>query len=291
VKSRLLSGISIPRALLKFTSCCISKVLIAIGSDACRWEIAIICDVTPNRIQSAVDEDTSQTVNFEWRSSCSIRVGLVEDEPETRAALVKQIALQPDMNLVLTATNRAQALALLPSHPVDVLLVDLGLPDGSGLDVIAEARGLWPNCNVLVATVFGDEAHVLPSIDAGATGYILKDSNTPALIDEIRSVHSGGSPISPMVARKILTRTMLMTTQAREKNCPQESGQVVSLSARELLVLQLVSKGFNADEVASTMGISSSTVRTFVRRIYVKLEVRTRVGAIDVARRRGILLD
>ncbi|MES2612112.1 MAG: response regulator transcription factor [Pseudomonadota bacterium] len=236
-----------------------------------------------------------------------IRVGVVEDEPEEREAFAEHITAQPDMELVLVATNRAEALALLPRHAVDVLLVDLGLPDGSGLDVIVAARARWPDCNVLVSTIFGDEAHVLPSIGAGATGYLLKDSSAPGLVDEIRSVHAGGSPISPMVARKILARAMVLplppglavqaapAADARAgAQAPGEPGlpsHEVALSVRERAVLQLVSKGFNAEEAAATLGVSTSTVRTFVRRIYAKLQVRSRAGAIDVARRHGLLAD
>lgn len=236
-----------------------------------------------------------------------IRVGVVEDEPEEREAFAEHITAQPDMELVLVATHRAEALALLPLHAVDVLLVDLGLPDGSGLDVIVAARARWPDCNVLVSTIFGDEAHVLPSIEAGATGYLLKDSSAPGLVDEIRSVHAGGSPISPMVARKILARAMALplppslaaqaAPPADAKAGAQALGESglpsheVALSVRERAVLQLVSKGFNTEEAAATLGVSTSTVRTFVRRIYAKLQVRSRAGAIDVARRHGLLAD
>ena len=237
-----------------------------------------------------------------------IRVGVVEDEPEEREAFAEHITAQPDMELVLVATNRAEALALLPLlHAVDVLLVDLGLPDGSGLDVIVAARARWPDCNVLVSTIFGDEAHVLPSIEAGATGYLLKDSSAPGLVDEIRSVHAGGSPISPMVARKILARAMVLPLPpplAAQVAPPADSragagalgepglpAHEVALSVRERAVLQLVSKGFNTEEAAATLGVSTSTVRTFVRRIYAKLQVRSRAGAIDVARRHGLLAD
>lgn len=239
--------------------------------------------------------------------ACHIRVGVVEDEHEARVAFSRHITAQPDMDLVLIATTRAEAMSLLPRQPVDVLLVDLGLPDGSGLDVIRAARAQWPNCNVLVSTIFGDEAHVLPSIEAGATGYLLKDSSAPGLVDEIRSVHAGGSPISPMVARKILARAMVLpltpplgaqAVLASPENPGAEAtgehgspSQEVALSVRERAVLQLVSKGFNTEEAAATLGVSTSTVRTFVRRIYAKLQVRSRAGAIDVARRHGLLAD
>jgi DNA-binding NarL/FixJ family response regulator len=214
-------------------------------------------------------------------------VGLVEDDAKARAVLVRAISAQADMRLVMQAMNRRQALALLPHEALDVLLVDLGLPDGSGLDVIAAARRQWPDCSVLVSTIFGDEMHVLPSIEAGAMGYLLKDSSDPGLVNEIRSVHAGGSPISPMVARKILARTTVRPAAAPQPPQPP----TVALSPREHEVLLRVSKGFTAEETAAALGISHSTVLTFVRRIYAKLEVNSRAEAIIEAKRHGILLQ
>ncbi len=225
----------------------------------------------------------------------------MEDDAKTRAILERAISAQPDMRLVLQAVSREQALALLPRQAVDVLLVDLGLPDGSGLDVITAARQQWPECSVLVSTIFGDEMHVLPSIEAGAMGYLLKDSSAPGLVDEIRSVHAGGSPISPMVARKILARAALRQVprepgapgpSARAMGAPQAARDpkpTVTLSPREQEVLLRVSKGFTAEETAAALGISHSTVLTFVRRIYAKLEVNSRAEAIIEAQRHGIL--
>lgn len=233
--------------------------------------------------------------------SAPIRVGLVEDDAKTRAILVRAISAQADMRLVLQAVSREQALALLPHEAVDVLLVDLGLPDGSGLDVITAARRQWPQCSVLVSTIFGDEMHVMPSIEAGAMGYLLKDSSEPGLVDEIRSVHAGGSPISPMVARKILARTAhRLEARPSPASTPSPAAAApldpvaqpkaaVTLSPREHEVLLRVSKGFTAEETAAALGVSHSTVLTFVRRIYAKLEVRSRAEAIIEAQRHGIL--
>jgi len=211
-----------------------------------------------------------------------LRVGVVEDDAETRAALAAMIGAQPDLALALLAATRAEALALLPQAPLDVLLVDLGLPDGSGLDVIRATRLQWPQCGVLVSTIFGDDAHVLPSIEAGAMGYLLKDSGAAELAQEIRSLHAGGSPISPMVARKILMRAAVAAPSPRPE-------PAVALSAREREVLQLVSKGFTTDEAAAALGVSGTTVLTFVRRIYAKLHVSTRAEAIAVAHQQGLL--
>jgi DNA-binding NarL/FixJ family response regulator len=218
-------------------------------------------------------------------------VGVVEDDAASRETLVAMIGAQPDLGLALLATSRAEALALLPEAPLDVLLVDLGLPDGSGLDVIRAARAQWPDCSVLVSTIFGDEDHVLRSIEAGAMGYLLKDVSAAELAQEIRNLHAGGSPISPMVARKILMRaaaTPSPTPLPAPVPAPLPE-PAVTLSAREREVLQLVSKGFTTDEAAAALGVSGTTVLTFVRRIYAKLQVSTRAEAIAVAHQRGLL--
>ncbi|HMN58158.1 MAG TPA: response regulator transcription factor, partial [Ottowia sp.] len=170
--------------------------------------------------------------------------------------------------------------------PLDVLLVDLGLPDGSGLAVIAAARQQWPDCAVMVSTIFGDETHVLRSIEAGAMGYLLKDLDAPALLEEVRSLHAGGSPINPMVARKLLLRTGGGDTPAGPTAPAAPAG---ALSAREAEVLRLVARGHTLEEVAQALGVSRHTVRSFVRRIYDKLQVGTRAEAVRAAARQGWL--
>ena len=133
-----------------------------------------------------------------------IHIVLVEDDLDFAAALQAAIGTAPDLKLVASAPTKAQALKTLESPSADVLLVDLGLPDGSGIDVIAAARAAWPSCAIMVCTTFGDENHVIRSIEAGANGYLLKDSAPQAMTDEIRSLHGGGSPISPLIARQVL---------------------------------------------------------------------------------------
>ena len=212
-----------------------------------------------------------------------LRVGVVEDDAASRDTLVAMIGQQPDLALALLATSRAEALDRLPTTSLDVLLVDLGLPDGSGLDVIRAARVQWPDCSILVSTIFGDEDHVLRSIEAGAMGYLLKDVDAAELAEEIRSLHAGGSPISPMVARKILARAAASLAPA--------GSPPAALSAREQEVLRYVSKGFTTEETARSMGVSRTTVLTFVRRIYAKLQVNTRAEAIHAAYKQGLLAD
>jgi DNA-binding NarL/FixJ family response regulator len=219
-----------------------------------------------------------------------IQVALVEDDVNFQNAVMAAIATAPDMALSGVASTRSQGLRMLDGEQADVLLVDLGLPDGSGIDVVRAAQARWPACNVMVSTVFGDEAHVMQSLEAGASGYLLKDSPAERLVQEIRSLHAGGSPISPLIARQILVRF-------RQPEHPADASaertglrhQGAALSAREREVLQFITKGFATNEIAALMSVSHHTVLTFVRRIYAKLEVKSRTEAIYEARNQGLL--
>ena len=210
----------------------------------------------------------------------SIRVAMVEDDAACRTALVQAVAASSGLRMAWTAASRKEALVQLRGPAsLDVLLVDLGLPDGSGLEVISAARDTQPECAVMVSTMFGDETNVLRAIEAGAMGYLLKDLRADELVAEIRSLHAGGSPINPMVARKLLTRQ-----RAPAQPLPATPS---SLSTREAEVLQLVAHGYTVDEVATKLAVSPHTVQTFVRRIYTKLQVGSRAEAIREGTRQG----
>ncbi|MEQ1668280.1 MAG: response regulator transcription factor [Sulfuriferula sp.] len=215
-----------------------------------------------------------------------IRVMLVEDDVNFQHALITAMLAAPDMQLTAIASTRAQGLKMLETTQIDVLLVDLGLPDGSGIDVIRAAHAKFPACNIMVSTTFGDELHVMQSLEAGASGYLLKDSEPTRMVFEIRSLYHGGSPISPLIARQILTRF-------RQDNAP--SGQPTTtkqravLSTREQEVLEYITRGFTADEIAALIVVSRHTVLTYVRRIYAKLEVNSKAEAIYEARNQGLL--
>lgn len=223
-----------------------------------------------------------------------IRVAQVEDDVDFQHALCDALESAPDMALAWVAATRMQGLQALEGDPVEVLLVDLGLPDGSGIDIIRAAHTRWPDCNIMVSTVFGDELHVMKSLEAGAAGYLLKDSAPQGLLAEIRSLHEGGSPISPLIARQILLRFRRHDPPPASKLLrPEQSGvkSHVALSAREQQVLEFITKGFTSLEIAGLMLISRHTVQTFVRRIYSKLEVNSKAEAIFEARHQGLLND
>jgi len=223
------------------------------------------------------------------KNNSPIRIVLVEDDIQFPTALMAAVGNEPDMRLLAVASTRAQGLQMLERVQADVLLVDLGLPDGSGIDVIRAAHKKWPNCNIMVSTTFGDEMHVMQSLEAGASGYLLKDSAPKNMMDEIRSLHGGGSPISPLIARQILMRFRQDEKPAATQAEPASGKQRAALSAREQEVLEHITKGFTADEIATLMAVSRHTVLTYVRRIYAKLEVNSKTEAIYEARNRGLL--
>lgn len=222
-------------------------------------------------------------------NTSQIRVALVEDDVNFQNALIDAIRAAPDMTLQSVAGTRALGLQALDQIQADVLLVDLGLPDGSGIDVIRAAHTKWPGCNIMVSTTFGDELHVMQSLEAGASGYLLKDSAPERMVFEIRSLYSGGSPISPLIARQILMR-FRQDDQSAAAPAKPASGKPV-LSAREQEVLEHITKGFTSDEIAVMLGVSRHTVLTYVRRIYAKLEVNSKAEAIFEARTQGLLND
>lgn len=212
--------------------------------------------------------------------SSLIRVVVVEDDARFRAAFAAAISSSPDLTLHAQAAGLQDGLALLAGPVADVLLVDLGLPDGSGVDLIKAARTAWPACDVMVTSVFGDESHVLRSIEAGAVGYLLKDSEPERIVEQIRSLRAGGSPISPLIARQVLARLRPSTGSAE-----------TTLSARESEVLNYITKGFSYDDIVRLLQVSRPTVLTYVRRIYAKLQVNSKTEAVYEARKLGLTRD
>lgn len=227
-----------------------------------------------------------------------ITVALVEDDVRIRDRLVQVIQQAPSLKLLFAAGTAAEVLAWLADHPVDVLLVDLGLPDRSGLEVIREARQLQPHCSSMVITMFGDEASMLAAFEAGARGYLLKDGTEADLAGHVQSLHAGGSPMTPIIARQLLARWQAVrpgpapadpSPRATARTAPGEISKVEGLSPRESEVLDLVARGFIYQEIAERMGVSISTVQTHVRNIYGKLGVHNKAEAVFEARQCGLL--
>lgn len=214
-----------------------------------------------------------------------VTVALVEDDARVRERFERAIAAEPSLRLLYAAPTAAELLEWFAENAVDVLLVDLGLPDLPGLDVIRRARRLQPACAVMVITLFADEANMLRAFEAGAGGYLLKDGTEADLAAHVISLHAGGSPMSPIIARQLLVRWQADTAAP----APRGEGGPVALSKRESEVLNLVARGFIYPEIAQQMGLSVSTIQTHVRNIYGKLDVHNKTEAVFEARQLGLL--
>ena len=211
---------------------------------------------------------------------------LVEDDEQTRARLARAIDGHPQLVLLGGAATCQAARALLAAHEPRVLITDLGLPDGSGIELIRETRAAYPEALTLVMTVFGDEQHVVAAIEAGAMGYLLKDGTADYIGTSILEMIAGGSPISPPIARYLLRRFGAPTAAPAPRTAPPPAAR---LSEREHEVLTLIVKGFSYAEIAGLLGVSAHTVTTHVRGIYRKLEVHSRGEAVYEALAMGLV--
>ena len=182
--------------------------------------------------------------------------------------------------------NLATAAAFAVEQPQDYWLVDLGLPDGTGIDLIRMVREMYPLTYILVITVFGDADNIVGSIQAGANGYLLKEDmqKDTSLVLTIEAIRNGGTPLSPLIASRLLSRMQISPAPPYRK-----SSALHSLTHREVELLQLLARGYTYLEAAGLMRVSLSTVQTNVKRIYTKLAVNSRTQAIFEARALGVL--
>lgn len=224
------------------------------------------------------------------------RVLIVEDDPEMRDFFEGCVARSQALALVACVGTVKQAVACLDRQglKVDVLLTDLGLPDGSGLEVIQHARSTHPACEALVISMFGDEDNVLASIEAGALGYIHKDAAPNDIAQTILDMKAGASPISPMIARRVLAKyAMLQAERGVGNTVPHTATPPAAdrptLSRREQEVLGLITRGFSYHEIAGLQGVSVHTVQTHIKNLYSKLAVHSKAEAVFEATRMGLL--
>lgn len=226
-------------------------------------------------------------------------VAIIEDNPEFRQRFIELVDAAPELTLIGSAVDGQAGRALIATTRADVYLIDLGLPDMDGAVLIREAIATHPDCDVLVITVFADEAHILASIEAGATGYLLKDSASADVIECIRTVVRGGSPVSPLIARKILQK--VRSEQMRERivaqpslpsaPAPAEPVETIAsaLTEREVQILGLLGKGLSYGEIGAALFISAHTVAQHIKNIYRKLAVHSRGEAVYTASKLGLV--
>lgn len=232
----------------------------------------------------------------------TISVFVLEDHPETNARLCRIINDADRLALVGAATTLAQAKDFLDSSDttIDVVLVDLGLPDGSGNEFIKRLQTQNPCPKALVITVFGDEKNVVSAFKAGALGYLMKEEDDEIIADWIYRVMDGQSPISPSIAHHLL-KQFRQQSAANEKTDDNEtvqrntltpsiaSAQPVHLTRREKEVLEMIAKGYSYKEIAKLLEITVNTVTTHAQNIYAKLQVKSRGEAVFEAQETGLI--
>jgi DNA-binding NarL/FixJ family response regulator len=211
-----------------------------------------------------------------------VSVALVEDDPLHRERFRDNLAADSRLALIGEYSSVSDALKALGKTHLDVLLVDLDLPDGTGFDVISHARRVSPDTEIMVVSVFGGEANLLRAIEVGATGYLLKDTLSADFNAAIHALRAGESPISPPLARLLLRKHQPAPALIATTPDPV-------LSRREVEILDLVAVGVSFAEIADRLFVSPHTVKTHVKNIYRKLEAHSSTHAVYLARQRGLI--
>ncbi|MDD5139548.1 MAG: response regulator transcription factor [Verrucomicrobiales bacterium] len=199
-----------------------------------------------------------------------IKVAIVDDDKDMRASLAALIREAPSLKLAGSYANAETALDEIPQQPPDVVLMDINMPGMAGIECVRQLKMIVPAVQVLMLTVYEDSDSLFNSLKAGASGYLLKRTSSSQLLEAVRDVHAGGSPMSPQLARRVV--------QFFSK--PQDESQVTRLSPGEREFLQLLARGYVYKEIAEHMGISTDTVRYYVRTVYEKLHVHSRTEAV-----------
>jgi len=209
-------------------------------------------------------------------------IGIVEDDPAVLRFLASLIDEADDLTREFAVSTVAEARAAISNRRPGLCLVDLGLPDGNGLDIVRETKARGGKA--LVSTVLGDRSTVMKVLKAGADGYIIKSMAQADILTHIRSTLAGFTPVSPQVATYLLE---LLTTEKPAQKHADTTGS--RLSPRETEVLAVFCRGLTYEETAQALGISINTVRDFVKKIYAKLDVSSRSEAMFEAQQRGLL--
>jgi DNA-binding NarL/FixJ family response regulator len=234
-----------------------------------------------------------------------IRVFVVEDQTKILKNQLRLFEGQQDIDIVGTALSGEAALEEVPKLMPDVLLLDLGLPRMSGIDVTREVKARFPKMEILIFTIFDEEDKVLEAVKAGASGYLLKGAPVDKIIEAIKEVRAGGTVIQPNLARRLLrhfrvdpdsgpvpTEPVAPPAPAPEVPPAAASAQeppLKPLSDREREILQLIAKGVSNSEAARLLSLSKATIRTHLEHIYRKLEVTNRVEAVTEGIRKGLI--
>jgi DNA-binding NarL/FixJ family response regulator len=200
-----------------------------------------------------------------------IRVALVEDQPRTREGLASLIGGSPGFEIAGQYGSMEEALPALQRVTPDVLLADIGLPGMSGIEGVRVLHQRFPELPILMLTVHGDNDSIFAAVCAGACGYLLKETEPGRLLDSIRELHTGGAPMSPEIARKVVMAF---------RQYPPPRQMDTELSTRQVRILQLLAEGHSYKTCAEVLGLSVDTIRFHVRKIYERLHVHSRSEAV-----------
>ena len=213
-----------------------------------------------------------------------ITVSIVEDNEQLRGTLARVIARSEGFECLSQHATAEAALENLPNEKPNVVLMDINLPGMNGVECVQKLKQLLPETQVMMLTAYEDTENIFNSLAAGASGYMLKRTPRAELLEAIREVQRGGSPMTTHIARKVVQS--FLKPMAAPAAATSSSEVTDELSTREKEVLDLLSQGFMYKEIADKLGISFETVRTYIRRIYEKLHVRTRTEAVAKALRK-----
>ncbi|WP_233610238.1 response regulator transcription factor [Corallococcus sp. AB049A] len=232
-----------------------------------------------------------------------MRVFVVEDQTKILKNQLRLFEGHPDIDIVGTALSGEAALVEVEREQPDVLLLDLGLPRMSGIDVTREVKARFPKVEILIFTIFDEEDKVLEAVKAGASGYLLKGATVDKIVEAIKEVRAGGTVIQPNLARRLLrhfrvepdtapvpTEPLPVTESAPASDEASAHEPLLKpLSDREREILQLIAKGVSNSEAARLLSLSKATIRTHLEHIYRKLEVTNRVEAVTEGIRKGLI--
>jgi DNA-binding NarL/FixJ family response regulator len=201
-----------------------------------------------------------------------IAVSIVEDIPEVREGIEELIKNSADFLLIGSYINAEQAEIDLPLRPPDIVIMDINLPGKNGIDCIAAIKDRCTDTQFIMFTIFEDDEKVFDALEAGAHGYLLKKTPKEKILEALKELHDGGSPMSTKIARKVI--------QAFQKNKPRYHEAAV-LTKKEILILDLLAKGFLYKEIAEKTMNSKNTIKQHIHNIYEKLHVQNRTEAIN----------
>ena len=223
-----------------------------------------------------------------------IRVLVVEDQTKILKNQLKLLEGNSEIEVVGAALSGESALEEVARLTPDVLLLDLGLPRMSGIEVTREVKRAFPRTEILIFTIFDEEEKVLAAVQAGASGYLLKGTPTEKIVEAIKEVNAGGTVIQPNLARRLLRHFQVPVPGVGPTAVPAAAPALAPepftpLSDRETEILQLIAKGVSNSEAATLLGVSKATIRTHLEHIYRKLEVTNRVEAVTEGLRKGLI--